>query len=118
VFWKATRRVEQALNGSGYNPLMRFYVYILSSQSRVLYTGVTRDLLRRVYQHRHGLVPGFTSRYHIDRLVYFEETPSARSAFEREHQIKGWSRRKKLELVESVNAGWFDLAVDWFPKSE
>ena len=95
-----------------------FFVYILASRSRVLYTGVTRDLRRRVHQHRLGLVPGFTQQYHVTRLVYFEETPSARSAFEREHQIKGWSRQKKLSLVESTNAGWLDLAADWFPKPE
>jgi putative endonuclease len=96
-------------------PDARFVVYILASRSRVLYTGVTRDLIHRMHQHREGLVPGFTSRYRVTRLVYFEETPSARSAFEREHEIKGWSREKKLRLIESVNAGWNDLAADWFP---
>ena len=96
----------------------RFFVYILASRSRVLYTGVTRDLLRRVYQHRNGEVPGFSRRYQVNRLVYFEETSSATSAFERERQIKGWSREKKLRLIESANAGWLDLAVDWFPKTE
>ena len=97
-------------------PRSRFFVYILASHSRVLYTGVTRDLLRRVHQHRLGRIPGFTHDYCVTRLVYFEETPSARSAFERERQIKGWSREKKLRLVESVNAGWLDLAEDWFEK--
>jgi putative endonuclease len=92
-----------------------FSVYILASRSRVLYTGVTRDLQRRVYQHRLGLVPGFTQQYHVNRLVYFEDTPSARAAFDRERQIKGWSRQKKIQLIESTNAGWLDLAVDWFP---
>jgi putative endonuclease len=96
----------------------QFFVYILASRSRVLYTGVTRDLLRRVYQHRNGEVPGFSRKYQVNRLVYFEETSSAVSAFERERQIKGWSREKKLRLIESVNAGWLDLAVDWFPKTE
>ena len=96
----------------------RFFVYILASRSRVLYTGVTRDLLRRVYQHRNGEVPGFSRKYQVNRLVYFEETSSATSAFERERQIKGWSREKKLRLIESANAGWLDLAVDWFPKTE
>jgi putative endonuclease len=95
---------------------LRFFVYILASHSRVLYTGVTRDLLRRIHQHRLGQVPGFTKRYHVTRLVYFEETPSARTAFDREHQIKGWSREKKIQLIESVNAGWLDLAENWFPK--
>jgi len=95
-----------------------FYVYTLASRSRVLYTGVTRDLLRRIHQHRLGLVPGFARWYHVNRLVYFEETTSARSAFERERQIKGWSREKKLRLIDSTNAGWLDLAVEWFPKAE
>jgi putative endonuclease len=94
----------------------RFYVYMLASRSRVLYTGVTRDLVRRLYEHREGLIGGFTRRYHVNRLVYFEETPSALSAFEREKQIKGWSRQKKLRLIEASNAGWVDLAADWFPK--
>jgi len=92
-----------------------FFVYVLASRSRVLYTGVTRDLVRRIHQHRLGQVPGFTQQYKVHRLVYFEETPSARSAFDREKQIKGWSREKKIRLVESVNEGWLDLAVDWFP---
>jgi putative endonuclease len=95
---------------------LQFSVYILASTSRVLYTGVTRDLQRRVYQHRQGLVPGFTRRYRVDRLVYFEQTPSARAAFERERQLKKWSRAKKVRLIESVNAGWLDLAADWFPR--
>ena len=92
-----------------------FYVYILASHSRVLYVGVTRHLLRRIHQHRLGQVPGFTKRYHVTHLVYFESTPSARAAFEREHQVKGWSRENKIQLIESVNAGWLDLAEDWFP---
>lgn len=95
-----------------------FYVYILASHSRVLYTGVTRDLLRRIHQHRLGLVPGFSQKYRVNRLVHLETTLSARSAFEREHQIKGWSREKKLRLIESSNAGWLDLAVEWFPEGE
>jgi putative endonuclease len=96
----------------------RFYVYILASHSRALYTGVTRDLLRRVHRHREGLIPGFTRRYHVTRLVYFEETSEARSAFARERQIKGWSRLKKIHLVESVNCGWLDLAEPWFSSGD
>jgi putative endonuclease len=96
----------------------QFCVYILASHSRVLYTGVTRDLLRRVHQHRLGQIPGFTQDYQVTRLVYFEETPSARFAFDRERQIKGWSREKKIRLIESTNAGWLDLAKDWFPMEE
>jgi putative endonuclease len=95
----------------------RLYVYILASRSRVLYTGVSRDLLRRVHQHRLGQIAGFTRRSHVTRLVYFEETSSARVAFEREHQIEAWSREKKIRLVESINAGWLDLAENWFEES-
>src|SRR3954452_684905 len=95
----------------------KLYVYILASRSRVLYTGVTRDLRRRIHQHRQADIPGFTRKYALNRLVYFEETSSAISAFERERQIKSWSRQKKLRLIESVNAGWLDLAADWFPKT-
>jgi putative endonuclease len=96
-----------------------FYVYILASRSGVLYTGVTRDLIRRIHQHRLGLVPGFTQQYHVNRLVYFKETLSARSAFERERQIKGWSRVMKFRLIESTNAGWLDWRLIGFqrPKS-
>jgi putative endonuclease len=92
---------------------MQFYVYILSSHSRVLYVGVTRDLRRRVFEHKQGLVPGFTKKYQVNRLVYFETISSARSAFDREYQIKGWSRRKKIDLIESENLGWLDLAAEW-----
>ena len=96
----------------------QFFVYILASRSRVLYTGVTRDLHRRVYQHRVGEIPGFTRKYHITRLVFFDETASARSAFDRERQIKGWKRDKKIRLIEAVNASWEDLANAWFSEPE
>jgi putative endonuclease len=94
---------------------LRIFVYILASRSGVLYIGVTRDLLRRMHQHRVGQVPGFTRRYHVNRLVFYEQTPSARSAFERERQIKGWKRQKKIRLIETVNPEWVDLAKEWFP---
>ncbi len=104
-------------NCSGWDLLdqLQFYVYILASRSRVLYTGSTRDLVRRLHQHRMGLIPGFTRKYRVTQLVYYEATPSARFAFDRERQIKGWSREKKIRLIESMNAGWLDLAIDWFP---
>jgi len=92
----------------------RFYVYILASRSRVLYVGMTRNLHRRMFEHRHSLVAGFTAQYRVTRLVHFEETSSVRSAAARERQIKGWSRAKKIELIESHNLGWRDLAADWF----
>ncbi len=90
-----------------------YYVYILSNMHRTLYTGVTNDLARRVYEHKHRLVPGFTSRYGVDRLVYFESTSDIGAAIEREKQIKGWLRTKKLALIESADPEWRDLSADW-----
>ena len=92
-------------------------VYISANHSRRLYVGVTGDLRQRIWEHRTGCVPGFTSRYRLKRLVYYEQTANSRAAIEREKQIKGWSRGKKIQLIESMNAGWLDLAVDWFEKS-
>jgi putative endonuclease len=86
-----------------------YYVYIMTNKSKTLYTGVTNDLRRRVLEHKEHLVPGFTKRYNIKRLVYYEETDVVHSALAREKQIKGWFRRKKEELIESVNPQWRDL---------
>lgn len=91
-----------------------YYAYILASRSRVLYTGMTSDLLQRVYQHRRGMVPGFTRRFKVHFLVYYETTPNSRAAATRERQIKGWSRVKRIELIEATNPGWLDLEVDWY----
>ncbi len=93
--------------------MKEYYVYILTNQSRTLYTGVTNNMPRRIHEHRHELVPGFTHRYHITRLAYYEATPDVRSAIAREKQIKGWSRAKKLALIETMNPGWRDLSADW-----
>ena len=87
-----------------------FAVYILTNQGHsVLYTGVTRDLKRRVFDHRQGLVEGFTRRYHAKTLVWYEVTDSAYSAITREKQIKAGSRAKKLALIDAMNPGWRDL---------
>jgi putative endonuclease len=91
-----------------------FHVYILASRTRVLYVGITGDLARRLYEHRNKLVPGFTARYHVDRLVFIEATSDALAAIAREKQIKGWLRRKKVELIETENPQWRDLSEDWF----
>jgi putative endonuclease len=88
----------------------QYWVYIMASKSRTLYVGVTNDLTRRVYQHKAQCIEGFTKRYNITRLVYFEETPDVRAAIEREKSIKGWLRQKKVELIESLNPDWHDLA--------
>ena len=87
-----------------------YWVYILASRGRILYIGVTNNLARRVAEHRLKLLPGFTSRYNVDRLVYFEDTPNIASAIARERQLKGWRRDRKIALIESFNPGWLDLA--------
>ena len=87
-----------------------YFVYILSSDRGVLYVGVTSDLARRVAQHRQRVVEGFTSRYRIHRLVYFESTQDILSAIEREKQIKSWRREKKLALIRELNPRFEDLA--------
>jgi putative endonuclease len=93
-----------------------YYVYIMTNKSRTLYTGVTGDLMRRVYEHKRKLVQGFTSKYNIQYLVYYESTPSVHAALAREKQIKGWLRSKKIALIESVNPEWKDLSEEWFVK--
>ena len=95
-----------------------YYVHMLANRIRRLYTGVTNNLVRRMYEHKHGLIPGFTRDYNIKALVYFEQTPDVRAAIARERQIKGWRRSKKVQLIESVNPGWEDLSHNWFDPSE
>lgn len=95
-------------------PPKQFFVYILANRNRRLYTGVTCDLARRMWQHRNGVIPGFTRRYNVSRLVYFEVTENSRAAVVRERQIKGWLRCRKIELIESANPGWNDLSQEWW----
>ena len=90
-----------------------YYVYIMASRSRVLYTGVTNNLARRVSEHKRGLNAGFTSRYRVTRLVYFEGFADIRDAIAREKGIKGWKRFRKTDLVEGRNPNWDDLAHGW-----
>jgi putative endonuclease len=92
---------------------MEYFVYIMASRSRTLYTRVTSNLARRVYEHRNHLISGFTDRYCVERLVYFESTPDVRAAIEREKQIKRWRRDKKIMLIEMANPDWRDLAEAW-----
>lgn len=90
-----------------------YYVYIMTNKGNtVLYTGVTNDLRRRVFEHKNGLVPGFTNEYRISRLVYFERFEDVNDAIAREKQIKGGSRRKKVDLIEGINRGWKDLTAE------
>ena len=90
------------------------YVYIMASASRTLYTGVTSNLERRVLQHRRKLLGGFTARYNINRLVYYEVSGENSAVIAREKQIKSWSRKKKLALIESANRDWKDLSAAWY----
>ena len=93
---------------------MKYYwVYVMSGRTRTLYIGVTDDIERRTYEHRHKSFPGFTSKYRLDRLVYFEEHADIRDAIERERQIKSWRREKKLALIKSLNPSWRDLSLNW-----
>ena len=92
----------------------QYFVYILTNKNNtVLYTGVTNNLQRRMFEHKNKLVPGFTSKYNINKLVHFEITSDIDSAIKREKQIKGWLRIRKTELIESVNPGWNDLSLEW-----
>ena len=90
---------------------MNYYVYILTNATNVtLYTGVTNDLVRRVYEHKHNLDPtSFTAKYKLHKLVYFEATSDVRAAITREKEIKGWRRSKKNALVEATNPKWEDM---------
>jgi putative endonuclease len=90
-----------------------FYVYIMSSKSGVLYIGVTNNLERRVNEHREGLTKGFTKKYRIGQLLYFEEFERPGDAITREKQIKGWTRARKLDLIHSMNLPMEDLSASW-----
>ncbi|MCB1059891.1 MAG: GIY-YIG nuclease family protein [Calditrichaeota bacterium] len=86
----------------------------MSGPSCVLYIGMTSKLEKRVFEHKQKLIEGFTKRYNLTKLVYFESTDSVHWAIGREKQLKGWLRKRKIELIESVNPEWKDLAADWF----
>jgi len=89
-----------------------FYVYMMSNwNNKVLYIGITNDLQRRVYEHKNKLLKGFTSKYNVDKLVYFEEFSEPKVAITREKQLKGWKREKKNQLIETVNSEWSDLSI-------
>jgi len=90
-----------------------YWVYIMASCSRVLYVGVTNDLVRRVDEHKRGLTPGFTSKYHVTRLIHSERFADVRDAIAREKAIKGWGRARKVRLIEERNPTWEDLSHPW-----
>ena len=102
--------------GIGAQRMKTYYVYIMASKSRTLYTGVTDNLERRVLQHRGRLQEGFTARYNINRLVHFEVFGDIRLAIGREKQIKAWGRMKRIALIESGNRDWKDLSDGWYGK--
>ena len=91
-------------------PVSDYFVYIMTNNSGTLYAGVTNNLERRVAEHKQGDIPSFTQRYRTTRLVYYESTPDIQSAIQREKQIKGWLRRKKIALIASMNPCWKDLS--------
>jgi putative endonuclease len=91
----------------------QYYVYILANKGRMLYTGITNDLERRIWEHKNHQTAGYTQKYDITKLVYYESTTDVLSAITREKQIKGWLRKKKIALIESMNPDWQDLSEDW-----
>jgi putative endonuclease len=94
--------------------MRHFYVYILSSKSRVLYTGITDDICRRTWEHKNDVNSGFTRDYKVHRLVYYEAFKYVNNAINREKKIKGWLRQKKIALIEAENPTWEDLSAGWF----
>ena len=90
-----------------------YYVYIMASRTRRIYTGMTNDLVRRVFEHKSSSTNGFTKKYQTTRLVYYEEIQDIQSAITREKQIKSWRRSKKIKLIESLNPDWRDISEAW-----
>ena len=89
---------------------MQYYIYILTNwNDKVMYIGVTNNLKRRVYEHKNEIIDGFTKKYHVHKLVYYETTTDVKAALEREKQLKGWKREKKDSLVTDMNPNWKDL---------
>jgi putative endonuclease len=95
-------------------PKKLYYVYIMTNPWHTLYIGMTNDLPRRVWEHKQRHGSKFTAKYHLDRPAYYESTDDVTSAIEREKELKGWVRRRKVALIESVNPNWDDLSSGWF----
>jgi putative endonuclease len=95
-----------------------YFVYIMTNRSKTLYVGVTNNLIRRVREHKTGIGLGFTAKYKLDRLVYFERFEDVHNAIEREKRIKGWLRIKKIALIVSVNPAWRDLSEEWYQRHQ
>ena len=93
--------------------MKNFYVYIMTNNTKTLYIGITNDLTRRIYEHKNKLIDGFTKKYNITKLVYYELINDAESAIKREKQLKNWHRQWKINLIESVNKEWNDLSNEF-----
>ena len=94
-----------------------YYVYILAShRNGTLYMGVTGDLIKRSWEHKNKIAEGFTEKYNIDKLVYYETTNDIKAALQREKQLKKWNRKWKMELIEKENPDWVDLAAEYYKK--
>ena len=92
----------------------QYYVYILSSKKNgTLYIGMTNNLERRIFEHKHKLIDGFTKKYNIDKLIYFEQFQYVNDSVKREKQLKNWNRQWKIDLIENENKDWNDLSFDW-----
>jgi putative endonuclease len=109
------RRVASGSPGRNQEGPM-YFVYIMTNRSKTLYVGVTNNLISRVRQHKTGIGSGFTTKYKLDRLVYYERFQDIHNAIEREKRIKGWLRIKKIALVVSVNPAWKDLSQEWYER--
>ena len=109
---------SQPVNSTiGYHAAMHegnYFTYIMASRSRTLYIGMTRDLEKRVFEHKWKERDGFTARYNCDRMVWFERFQFVQKAIAREKELKGWSRAKKISLIESANPAWMDLSREWY----
>jgi putative endonuclease len=110
ILWDPGRAEHPGDNGERRQETVSYWMYILASKPRgTLYVGVTNDLVRRIAEHRDGIVPGFTKTYNVKMLVYFEEHESLLEAIKREKQVKRWARSWKIELIRAKNADWRDL---------
>jgi putative endonuclease len=92
--------------------MKNYYVYIMTNNSKTLYIGMTDDLMRRVYEHKNKLIEGFTKKYNLTKLVYFETSNRIEDAIRREKQLKNWHRQWKINLIESVNKDWKDISLE------
>jgi len=97
-------------------PPKTYFVYIMTNRSKTLYTGITGNLIQRVRRHKLAIGSCFTTKYKLDRLVYFERFEDVHNAIEREKQIKGWLRIKKIALIVAVNPSWRDLSLEWYER--